>query len=257
LRRDKRQLFELNELGWWSKWVEVEWVGKDSYALFSEEFKEPFFNRAGFLGLGTDLEQSVSALETKFQERGTAPSFLVQEARKWRPLRALLEHRGYEVLDSMSVMRAGRAALGHNPGVEIEMGTGFVEDWSRVYLESFYGRTRLMSVVEKIVEKAGKDEDVGLLVARVGGKPVGCASVYRTEGTIGAYCVGTIPRFRHRHVGTAMLGAIRRLARKEKRTLILQTMLSDSAEPFYVKNGFDRVYLKNVLGKKRGSPRRG
>jgi GNAT superfamily N-acetyltransferase len=257
LRRDEGKLFELNELGWWAKWGEVEWVGKDCYVLFSGDFHEPFFNRAGFLALGTDLEPSLDALETKFRERDTAPSFLVKEAREWRHLRELLENRGYKVLDSMSVMQAGRAALRHNPDVEIEIGTRMGGDWSRTYLESFYGRTRLLSVVEKIVAKAGEDQDASFLVARVGGKPVGCASVYRTEGILGAYCIGTIPSFRHKEVGTTVLGAIRRLARREKRTLILQTMLSDSAEPFYMKNGFDRVYLKNVFGKKWGLPRKG
>jgi len=257
LSRDESGLFELNELGWWAKWGGVEWVGKDCYVLFSRDFREPFFNRAGFLAPGTELELLVDALETKFRERSTAPSILVREAREWRRLRILLDHRGYNVHDSMSVMRAGRAVPGHDPEVEIEMGIGSTGDWSRTYLESFYGRTLLLPIVEEIVEKAGEDKSVGFFLARVGGKSVGCASVYRTEGILGAYCIGTVPAFRHKHVATTVLRAIRKLARKEKRTLILQTMLSDSAEPFYVKNGFDRVYLKNVFGKKRGPPRRG
>jgi len=243
--------YELNELGWWARWAELEWVGGDCYTLFSEKFREPFFNRGGFLGLGEDLEGLVDTLERRFRKRRVAPRVLVRDAPDWRPLGELLAKRGYKVVDSMSVMRAGRGAGAPNPEVHVETATWSLEEWSRTYLKAFYGKAVLSPVVRSILEKAVADEKVSLLIAHVGGNPVGCAAVHRTEGLLGAYCIGTVPKFRGKKVGSTLLGVIRRLAKKERRELILQTMLSDSVEVFYLKNGFGRVYVKKVFEKRR------
>lgn len=237
---------ELNEVEWWAKWAELEWVGGGCYALFSKKFREPFFNRAGFLEIAQNLEDLVETMEERFAERRVKPRVLVQETPGWRPVGEFFARRGYRVVDSMSVMQAGRGALVQNPEVDVEVSTRSLAEWSRTYLRAFYGRTVLMPAVKSILGKAIVDKRVSLLIARIGRDAVGCGAVYRTEGLLGAYCIGTVPAWRRKNVGSTVLGAIRELARRERRKLILQTMLSDSVEDFYLRNGFNRLYIKSV-----------
>jgi GNAT superfamily N-acetyltransferase len=238
---------ELNEVEWWAKWAELEWVGRGCYAFFSKKFREPFFNRAGFLEVPQNLEGLVEALEKRFAERRVGPRVLVQETPGWRPVGEFLARRGYRVVDSMSVMHAGRGALVPNPEVDVEVSTRALVEWSRTYLRAFYGRTVLMPAVKSILKEAMVDKRVSLLIARIGRDAVGCGAVYRTEGVLGAYCIGTVPESRRRNVGSTVLGAITELARRERRKVVLQAMLSDSAEDFYLRNGFNRVYIKSVF----------
>jgi hypothetical protein len=68
----------------------------------------------------------------------------------------------------------------------------------------------------------------------------------------GVYCVGTLPDMRGVHVASTMLDFSNKLAVSEARKLILQTVLSDSVEPFYLKLGFRRVYLKELFARGSG-----
>jgi GNAT superfamily N-acetyltransferase len=120
-----------------------------------------------------------------------------------------------------------------------------LQEWTRVYLQAFYGDQRLSDVVGEIMRKAVKDRKVSVILASVGKEAVGCAVMYRSVGAVvGAYCIGTAPSFRGRGVAATMVGRMRDLAQGEKRRLILQTLASDSAEGFYLKQGFRLAYTK-------------
>src|SRR5574337_629804 len=87
--RETRE-YELNEVSWWGKWVdETIWVSKNSYAIFSEEFKdEYFYNRGGFLGVEKVPEDAVEAIEREFAKRKRkVPSILVEDGRPWDRMR--------------------------------------------------------------------------------------------------------------------------------------------------------------------------
>jgi hypothetical protein len=60
--------YELNEVSWWSKWVdETVWVSKTCFAVFSDTFKdEYFYNRGGFLGEERVPEDAIEAIEREF-----------------------------------------------------------------------------------------------------------------------------------------------------------------------------------------------
>jgi len=248
--------YELNEVSWWAKWVdETIWVSKNCYAVFSDTFKdEYFYNRGGFLGAERVPEDAIEAIEREFAKRKRSmPCILVEERRPWDRLRASLSSRGYTVGDRMSVMEirpGAKSKSASNPGVEVTLvGSRSkgkeLQVWTRTYLQAFYGDQRLSDEVNKIMRKVVKDKKVSVILARIGENPVGCAVIYRsTGGVAGAYCIGTAPSFRKKGVAATMLRHMREIAESDGRRLILQTLASDSAEGFYLKQGFRLAYTK-------------
>jgi ribosomal protein S18 acetylase RimI-like enzyme len=250
--------YELNEVSWWAKWVdETVWVSKNCYAIFSDAFKdEYFYNRGGFLGVEKVPEDAIEAVEKEFaKRRRPVPSIFVEDGRPWDKLRSCLISRGYSIGDKMLVMEGRPQAKGSpsNPEVGVALvGSGprgrDLQDWTRTYLEAFYGDQKLNDKVNRIMRKIVKDKKASVLLARIEQDAVGCAVVYRTAGGVaGAYCIGTAPPFRGRGVAATMLRHIGELAQEEGRTLVLQTMASDSVEGFYVKQGFKLAYSKSLF----------
>lgn len=254
--RETRE-YELNEVSWWAKWVdETVWVSKNSYAIFSDEFKdEYFYNRGGFLGVEKVPEDAVEAIEREFAKRKRkAPAILVEDGRPWDRLRACLASKGYSVTDKMLVMESGPRSKGSrntNPAVGVSVVSSGsrgreIQEWTRTYLQAFYGDQKLSDKVNRIMRKVVKDKKASVILARVGGSAAGCAALYRTAGgVIGAYCIGTAPSFRGKGVAATIVGHMRELAHREGRRLILQTLASDAVEGFYVKEGFRQAYVKS------------
>ncbi len=249
--------YELNEVSWWGKWVdEVAWVSKNSYAIFSNAFKdEEFFNRGGFLGVENGPRDAVEAIEKEFAKRGRkVPSIMVEDGRQWDKMHALLASKGYGVADRMLVMESSsKADSAPNPEVlvnQVSAGSrrGELQQWTRTYLEAFYGDQKLNAKVSQIMRKVVKDKKASVLLARIGDEPVGCAAMYRSAGGVaGAYCIGTVPSFRGKGVAAAVVRRMQEVAKGEKRRLILQTMLSDHVERFYLRQGFKQAYVKSLL----------
>jgi GNAT superfamily N-acetyltransferase len=241
---------ELNELGWWGNWADVKWFGDNSWVLLSRRFDEYFLNRAGFLGCRED-GGTIGQIEKLFAERKRAPHFFVQEA--CSKLLRNMESAGYRGMDSMSVMTLENAKFSRMQEAKVApAGGGDLTKWSEVYLKSFYGGLGLMRAVTEIVESLHGIDEVTLLTGELGGKPAGTMALYRTPALLGAYCVGTLPRFRGRGVATSLLETAHGIARSEGRRLVLQSILSDGYEGFYKNLGFERLYLKTLLRKKQG-----
>jgi len=256
--REERE-YELNEVSWWAKWVdETVWVSKNCYAIFSDAFKgEYFYNRGGFLGVERVPEDAVEAIEKEFAKRKrSTPCILVEEGRPWDKLRASLSSKGYAVGDRMLVMESqvkAKSKSAPDPGVEVTLvGSRSkgkeLQEWTRTYLQAFYGDQTLNGEVNKIMRKVVKDKKASVILARIGQTAVGSAVMFRSVGGVaGAYCIGTAPGFRGRGVAATMLGHMREVAKSEGRRLILQTMASDSVEGFYLKQGFRLAYTKTLF----------
>jgi len=245
LRMRRREL-ELNELGWWGNWAELEWMGKDAYVLTSDEMPEVFFNRGGLLTCG-GFTSSMNGLERRFRTLGFAPAIMVYESCSGATNSLL--RRGYQRIDTMTVL----AAIKHSTlrgGSEVEVVEARSrEGWSRAYLSAFYGDLGLLPVVERAISHIRKAEST-LLEARLGGKVAGVLALHRTSRLVGAYCVGTVPRFRRRGVAGALLARAREIASSERRTVVLQSLDSDGNSGFYLRRGFVVLYSKALVQKK-------
>jgi GNAT superfamily N-acetyltransferase len=254
--------YELNEVSWWAKWVdETVWISKNCYAIFSEDFKDEFFfNRSGFLGIEKVPEKVVEAIEKEFVKRKRQTSYVfVEDGGPWDKLNTSFASKGYVVKDRMLVMENRPSAKGGsatNAQVKVavvgQRSRGKdVQEWTRTYLQAFYGDQRLSDKVNRIMLKVVKDKKASVVLARIGKDVVGCAALYRTKGGIaGAYCIGTAPRFRGGGVAAATVRFLRDLSASEGRKLILQTIASDSVEGLYLKEGFKRAYVKRLFGRR-------
>jgi ribosomal protein S18 acetylase RimI-like enzyme len=251
--------YELNEVSWWAKWVDdTVWISKNCYAIFSDTFKDEFFfNRGGFLGVEKVPEDAVEAIEREFVKRKRrVPSMFVEDGRPWDRLRSSLHSRGYVVGDRMLVMESELSAKSE-PHSDSAVGVALVgsrskgkdlQEWTRTYLQAFYGHQRLYGKVNRIMSKVVKDKKASVVLARMGKTPVGCAVMYRTAGGVaGAYCIGTAPGFRRRGVAASIVNYMKGVAQDEGRRLVLQTMASDSVEGFYRKHGFEEIYSKTLF----------
>jgi hypothetical protein len=241
-------VYEINEVSWWSNWTEAAWLDKNAYLLFSREFSEYFFNRGGFLNVTRQAESAVELMELEFANRKLSPYIFIQSASLGPSLLRGLENRGYRIADQMSVMEVENPSFAVNDGLTLEMGVEHkLEQWAGVYLEAFYGDTKLMKPVLAVLERISRSKDASLVLASKDEKPVGGLALFRSPGMLGAYCVGTVPSMRRARVASTILDFSNKLAKSEGRKLILQTILSDSVEAFYLKLGFRRVYLKELF----------
>lgn len=240
--------YELNEVSWWSGWAETVWLDRDAYLFFSKDFAEYFFNRGGFVRVTAKATSEVDTMEAEFAKRDLNPYIFVRSDSLDERLLRQLEKKHYRIADQMSVMEMETPSLGLNRELVLTMGSGVeLVPWAEVYLKSFYGDLELLDRVMDVLKRVSANKETSLVLAHLEKRPVGALALHRNEGMMGTYCVGTVPDARGKRVASTMLDFANKLAVNEGRRFILQTILSDSVEPLYVKLGFRRVYMKELF----------
>lgn len=225
---------------WWSRWARLRWHG-EGYLLTSDGLKEPFFNRAGALACRA-VAGALPWAERILRATGADSTFMLFEG--CASARRLMES-GYRKTDTMAVLAALPSKdKGEEGGVRVAKDP---DTWVSAYLRSFYGDEELAGAVLPVVSSIGHSRASTLLESREGGETTGVLALHRTPGILGAYCVGTVPEFRKRGVATALLARAGKIASEEGRTLLLQTLASDGALPFYQHRGFQLMHSKLVL----------
>jgi len=237
---------ELNEVKWWSLWARLSWTRNGCYLLTSEEFAEPFFNRAGALSC-EGIAGAASWAEERLRAQGLPSTVLVFESCAGAT-DALLAS-GYRAVDTMVVLVSKSAIPGSGGAEPVVDTSSSAGPWVSAYLRAFYGTEELAGSVIPIARRLLKAKPATLLEAKIGGRVAGTLAMFRTRGLAGVYCVGTVPEFRKMGVATRLLARAREIADAEGRVLILQTLASDGAEPFYLQRGFDRLYSKTIMEK--------
>jgi len=246
LGNPSRRDLELNEASWWSNWARVAWLGSTGYLLTSEDFREPFFNRACILncrGVGA----AAAWAEWRLKARGAESTVTIFDSctKAVRGLRA----SGYGTVDKMTVMLSNGPGRFANPAPVTINERPAADSWTHAYLGAFYGDQELEPSVTPIVTRLLKLKAVTLLEARSGGETAGVLAVFRTRGLAGVYCVGTVPEHRRRGVAGALLHRARSMAAAEDRHLVLQALASDVSVRYYLARGFRILYSKQFLSK--------
>ena len=122
-----------------------------------------------------------------------------------------------------------------------------IHEWARTYVEAFYGGLEHLDPVLRVVKSVASLEQADLILGTMDGRSAGTAALFRSEGVCGIYCVGTIPASRRSHVASTLLAHALDLAQGDR--VVVQTLLSDSTEPFYLGLGFRRAYVKDLFVK--------
>ncbi|MEM2915528.1 MAG: GNAT family N-acetyltransferase, partial [Candidatus Bathyarchaeia archaeon] len=161
--------------------------------------------------------------------------FFVKEAVEYESIRKFLSKRGYEEKDHLSFMEIAFPSFKSNKSVKVNLiGRDEIDTWCETYLLAFYGDNDLSEPVLKSVKRALMDRKTRFMLARYKDLPVGTLALYETRRFSGAYCVGTIPKFRNIGIASTMLEFAYSLSRKKGKKLVLQTFISDSVESFYL-----------------------
>ncbi|MEM0321046.1 MAG: GNAT family N-acetyltransferase [Thermoprotei archaeon] len=244
--------FELNEVEWWSHWVNLEWVGRDVYLLYSNEFREPLFNHAGLLSPSVDLKPSVVLrIEEFYAELEVPPSFIIDSNAEYSEANRTLASAGYTKTDSLTVMWLDKPLNRVNSSVRVlTVDKALTDIWSEVYVSAFGEDPTLMGIVKRIVNSLIGIGGVELLLGVMGDSPCGVTALFTSGGYTGAYCVGTLRERRRMGVAATLLSYAARRAESFNTKLILQTFASDNAEDFYTRLGFRKAYTKNVWVKR-------
>lgn len=244
---DERKAVELNEVGWWSGWGKVLWLGTGCYVLQSQDFDESFFNRAGFLSCDASSDQ-LRKVEAAFRSNGRDSHVMVFESCT-RSVSSL-KKRGYAAVDGMTVLKMGEPAFHASDAVQVRrVGFRDLDAWCEAYLLSFYGDLDLKPRVMRLARRFAKSDSVTLLIAELDGKVAGVTALYRSPLLLGLYCLGTLPNLRRRGVAGALLSSAQTIAAAEGRKFVLQSLLSEGAGSYYLKVGFERLYVKELLRK--------
>ena len=245
LQADQR--YELNEVGWWANWAGMTWLTQKAYIMRSREFKETFFNRAGFVAMEPDWPGIVSKMQSIFGQENLRPCIHVQQTDEFSALRAGLAARAYVVVDKMLVMEMRKPSFQVNPEIKVELTKKEeVKEWCEAYLQSFYGDLELLGPSLEIVRRCMKRKEINFVSAKYEESTVGTLATYKSQDVVGVYCVGTTPRFRKKGVANTMMRFANDIS-SDDGTLILQTMLSDGLEDFYQKMGLVKRYAKEVF----------
>lgn len=244
--------YELNELDWWSNWARPLWPSSQCYALWSPAFPEYFFNRIDVLKADFSTQKILEEARAMLNDQSWSPGLMVCKRDVTPATGAELARTGYTRMDSLVVMSCPRFNMNPRPSVEpVDVEADMASDWSKVYLEAFYGSQHYLNVVRNVVSRAARDPRCEFLIARVDGSPAGALALYHSQGLAGAYCVGTLERFRSRGVATTLLRECFRRAGERGEKLILQTFASDNVVPLYSRMGFTPVYEKLFYSPRR------
>lgn len=227
--------FERNEFEFWSFWVDKAVEAEKLFMISSSYFEEHFFNRA-FL-LDCNFKSHISTLNNFFT---SDYCMTIHDSCNSFP-------DGFEVEDRMLVMEMKKPTLGRYSSIVID---DKVEEWSKVYLESFYGDTKLIEGTMISVDRALASGRVRLLAYLERGSIVGVSALYSSGKLIGMYCVGTLKEHRKKGIASDMIRHASSIALDEGKKLILQTLESDSLLDFYSSNGFSLTYTKTIYAKK-------
>ena len=179
--------------------------------------------------------------------RGVPPTVLVFDSCE-RGINDLLA-AGYRVVDTMSVLVSKGAISNGHVGESAVRPSSSAGPWVRTYLDAFYGDRALEASVTPIVRRLLRGRVATLLEARIEGRVAGVLAMFRTRGVAGVYCLGTVSEFRGAGVATGLLAKAKEIAGVEGRHLILQSLASDGAGPFYSRRGFSALYTKKMMEK--------
>jgi GNAT superfamily N-acetyltransferase len=127
------------------------------------------------------------------------------------------------------------------------------DNWTRAYLQAFYGDQVLAPHIAPIVARLLKLKAVTLLEARMGDDTAGVLAIFRTAGLAGVYCVGTVPEHRRKGVAGALLSKAKAVAGAEGRHLFLQSLASDGTSRYYLQRGFRVLYSKTLFSKENSN----
>jgi GNAT superfamily N-acetyltransferase len=194
---------------------------------------------------GLPMAARLDAVERFYAERGAAALYKLTPVADPPELDAVLAERGYAASTPVSVElaeAAAVAALALPSGCKAECGDAISEDWFE--LSGRRGRFSgdAVGVYRALLGRlAGR---AGFALARVGGVPVAVGLCVAAPPWAGVFSMLTLPAFRGRRLGEAVLGSAARWAAARGATRLYLQVDADNAPArrLYARAGFAPRY---------------
>jgi GNAT superfamily N-acetyltransferase len=191
------------------------------------------------------LAARLEAVERFYAERGAGAAYQISPAADPPQLDAALAARGYETTVPVSVELAGAAgvaALATPPGAEAVCGDELSEAWFEISGRRGRFQGEAVAVYRAMLERLrGR---AGFALVRVGGEAVAVGLSVASPPWAGVFSMLTLPAWRGKRLGEAVLGAIARWAQGRGATRLYLQVESDNApaRKLYARVGFAPRY---------------
>lgn len=203
---------------------------------------QPELNGTRVIREPTDPAASIEAAREVFRSRGH-PFFGIEiEAGRHRTVEHAVRAAGLRRVEAWPTMAATFdtvPVLREKSGVEIRTAET-ISDLEAVRLveSATFGTPK--DIAERFVGRRMLEDDrVRILVAWVDGEPVGEATAYLVDGTVGVFGVGVVEAARRRGIGAAL--TVRAATAFGDRADLVWLQPSDMARTMYERLGFRRV----------------
>jgi GNAT superfamily N-acetyltransferase len=191
------------------------------------------------------LAERIDAVERFYSERGAAAVYQISPAADPPELDAALAARGYEKSVPVSVELAGAAgvaALATPPGAEAVCGDELSEEWFEISGRRGRFQGEAVAVYRAMLERLrGR---AGFALVRVGSEAAAVGLSVASPPWAGVFSMLTLPVWRGKRLGEAVLGAIARWAQGRGATRLYLQVESDNApaRKLYARVGFAPRY---------------
>ncbi|MGC8661363.1 MAG: GNAT family N-acetyltransferase [Nitrososphaeria archaeon] len=229
-------LNEINEYEWWSYWAE-HFKNSYFYTFKSDFYREQLFNRIGFFSGKTELLPKPLDPHVSF--------FIPIVPGYWKIEKQLI-NAGYTAVSRMDVYNLKGPIKANGDGIEI-IKEGGLDKWISAYVRSFDEDINLVPHIRDSLKRALDGGRTVLIARQEQNEYVGVAALYEGKNSAGIYCVGVLPKYRHRKIGMGLVNFASTLTYKP---VFLQAFSSAALGKFYTKIGFNLAYSKEVLDKR-------
>jgi len=194
---------------------------------------------------GPALDARLEAVERFYAERGAAASYQLSPAADPPELDAVLAARGYEKSALVSVelaSTAGVASLAAPPGMEARCDETLSEEWFE--LSGRRGRFAGEAVGVYRAMLGRLSGRAGFALARAGGTVAAAGLAVASPPWVGVFSMLTLPAWRGKRLGEAVLGAIARWAQARGASRLYLQVEADNvaARRLYARVGFEPRY---------------
>jgi GNAT superfamily N-acetyltransferase len=237
---------EENEERWWGLWCRVH-TRPWGLLYHNPAFDEPVFNHATRVMPGPRVREVITGIRRWFEGRNLDAHIYVTPFFNEGAWEGSLTALGYRLSDELVTLLLTKGLSGGpSPSRIVKVGGGRLRDWASCYCRAFYGDTGPVGAVLRALRRVEGDRGAALYAAMDEDRVVGVAALYRSENTLGLYCLGTIPEYRGRGIGRQLVRFAAERARRLGVDLTLQTFRGDGLVGFYEGMGFSVRYVKKV-----------
>lgn len=243
--------YEKNEDSWFSLWSENVTLGPAKLLVNPIFSDDPLFNHVTI-----DIRsKSISDIEllTKiisyFAEKNIPPSLYIMPSQMSLVSFRSLENKGFYLYDRLLTLSFDTSSQLAQPCEDtITMqNDDHLENWVKVFTQSFSMNTRSLPEILHIVQKVSKFDLCTFYGVLAADKIAGVAAGYSNDNVGGVYCLGVLPAFRQKGLASKLLRRVLYdLSSKGNKFLCLQTLAKDNLVGFYRRIGFVPKYNKMI-----------